>query len=869
MSHLPHLTVLLSILAEPQYKDGLTPDQMLKALADKGTTISRPTLNRVLVAGREEGKLVAEGLTTGRTYRLVDTAELVVSTPAAPQQSASSAVLMPERDIVSAYASRVWSTADVLRGVGIRQNEWPAHMMPFFALMLLESRVLRVRHQAIDDLFEGGKAFDRNNPDHLSDLKDYYIAHTPGTDNTWHEGLLLHGEGVRAIAQGGASGILGRLNSYLAGFDTETQRILGVNPKGGGDKGLRIAEVIDVLASKGSEHLAQWALHWAQVDLVAYDSSAITTLEEHVKRKWSEWDAATAGEHYTPYDMFGLIGAIEKDQMERHPFKSKVLRVYDPTCGGGNMLFGVADEIKRSAAAEGKHLQLKILGQEINDTLYALASVEARFREGADIRHGNTLTEDQFTGEEFDLIFANPPYGVDWKSIVKDIVRDATGRFLDGARPPTSDGQHLFLQHVHSHMSEDGRSYVFCSGSTLFSGNAGGGESNARLKYFQTDDNVMGIIQLPKEEFFNTGINTYLWVFNRNKPDSLKKRVFFLDASSFATKMRKSLGSKRNELSPEANDQVAALIREAEYQAEALMAPKRGIDGRREKNLGLALDANGKVKLVNTSEEPALLRLMDVDEICYNRLDVELTRGSPSFKGEVATKKATVTVLPRDGANADIMSRAQSSQGLVMDTEMDLDEAIEAVARFELAQGDIEDLDDRIQELQADPKTLVAAVKQRLSDDHAVVVKDGEGKGDTWVWNLAEQPQERTLWKLANDGSMSDMGRASLTVNARVRKARKDDGFQLVLEIRFSQDTERDTEITPYSSEESQNKAFTEAFLGRWVHDDYTILGQTVGCEVNFNRLFPATSQRKTLKDIQQAIAELDNQMVAVCGGDK
>ena len=868
MSHLPHLTVLLSILAEPQHEDGLTPEQMLKALADKGTIISRPTLNRVLVAGREEGKLLAVGLTTGRTYRLVDIAELVVSTPEVPESSAGSAVLMPERDIVSAYASRVWSTADVLRGVGIRQNEWPAHMMPFFVLMLLESRVLRVRHQAMDDLFEGGKTFDRNNPDHLSDLKDYYIAHTPGTNSTWHEGLFFHGEGVRAIAQGGASGILGRLSSYLAGFDTQTQRLLGVDTKGEG-KYLGIADTIRMLSSKGSEHLAQWVLHWAQVDLVAYDSSAITTLEEHVKRKWSEWDAATAGEHYTPHDLSRLANALSKDQSKRHPFKGKVLRVYDPTCGGGNMLFGVADEIKRSAAAEGKHLQLKILGQEINDTLYALASVEARFREGADIRHGNTLTEDQFTGEEFDLIFANPPYGVDWKSIAKDVEHDATGRFPSGCRPPTSDGQHLFLQHVLSHLSDEGMGFVFCSGSTLFSGNAGGGESNARLKYFQTDDNVMGIIQLPKEEFFNTGINTYLWVFNRNKPANLKRRAFFLDASGLATKMRKSLGAKRNELSDEAIDQIVALVREAEEQAEALMAPKRGIDGRREKNLGLALDANGQVKLVNTSEEPALLRLMDVDEICYNRLDVELTRGSPSFKGDVATKKATVTVLPRDGANADIMSRAQSSQGLVMDTEMDLDEAIEAVARFELAQGDIEDLDDRIQELQADPKTLVAAVKQRLSDEHAVVVKDGDGKGDTWAWNLAEQPQERTLWKLTGNGNAGDMGRASLTVNARVRKARKDDGFQLVLEIRFSQDTERDTEITPYSSDASQNKAFTEAFLGRWVCDEHTILGQTVGCEVNFNRLFPATSQRKTLKDIQQAIAELDNQMAVVRGGRK
>ncbi|MDF1533413.1 MAG: N-6 DNA methylase [Methanosarcinaceae archaeon] len=184
-------------------------------------------------------------------------------------------------------------------------------------------------------------------------------------------------------------------------------------------------------------------------------------------------------------------------------------------------------------------------GQDWNDSLYALAKIESRFRPDSKIEHGNTLVEDKFYNEEFDVVVVNPPYGVSWKGYKKDIRNDKTGRFK--FLPSISDGQLLFMQHLISKLNAMGMGVVVHNGSTLFSGDAGSNESNIR-KWMLDIDIVEAVIQLPTDKFFNTGIYTYLWVLNKNKQPQHKDKVMLINASEKFKPLKKSKGSKRKEV---------------------------------------------------------------------------------------------------------------------------------------------------------------------------------------------------------------------------------------------------------------------------------------------------------------------------------
>ena len=162
------------------------------------------------------------------------------------------------------------------------------------------------------------------------------------------------------------------------------------------------------------------------------------------------------------------------------------------------------------------------------------------------IEYGNTLTDiGKFWDKSFNVVVANPPYGVDWKGYEKDIKNDTTERFV--ALPSISDGQFLFTQHILHKLTDDGMSVVVHNGSTLFSGDAGSGESNIR-KHFFDKDWVEAIVQMPTDEFFNTGIYTYLWIFNKNKPADRKNKVMLINASELYIPLKKSKGKKRKEM---------------------------------------------------------------------------------------------------------------------------------------------------------------------------------------------------------------------------------------------------------------------------------------------------------------------------------
>lgn len=429
-----------------------------------------------------------------------------------------------ENNNILQYESKIWNTADLLRGSGIKESEWSSFMMPFFALTMIESRLMRMLDEMKADYGE----------DVLTDMdKDDFIDLIRDKGQGYNVYIFEHNKTLKDICANDKSFDID-FDEYLRGFDGETKDLLGVDASEG-EKFLDIKGVIGKLKAK--KVLLGYTKEWSEIDLKPFNNSEITTLEEHIKRKWADMSAETAGEQYTPDDVIALIAEIIAAKIEE---SDTLLKIYDCTCGGGNMLFGVEDRIN-----EKFRRFTETFGQDWNDALYALAKIESRFRAGSKIEHGNTLTSDKFDNDLFDVVVANPPYGVSWKGYQKDIENDKTGRFH--YLPSISDGQLLFMQHLVAKLDNHGMGVVVHNGSTLFSGDAGSAESNIR-KWLLDSDIVEAVIQLPTDEFFNTGIYTYLWVLNKNKQPIAKDKVMLINASEKFKPLKKSKGSKRKEV---------------------------------------------------------------------------------------------------------------------------------------------------------------------------------------------------------------------------------------------------------------------------------------------------------------------------------
>src|SRR5512147_458730 len=271
---------------------------------------------------------------------------------------------------------------------------------------------------------------------------------------------------------------------------------------------------------------------------------------EELIRKFAEISNETAGEHFTPREVIRLMVNllfIEDDEALSKP--GVVRTIYDPTAGTGGMLSVAGEHL----AEMNPKARLTMFGQELNPESYAICKADMLIK-GQDIANiifGNTLSADGLHGKQFDYMLSNPPFGVEWKKIEKEVRREAekegfNGRFGPGL-PRISDGSLLFLLHLVSKMrpAKDGGSRfgIVLNGSPLFTGGAGSGESEIR-RYMLESDLVEAIVALPTDMFYNTGIATYVWVLTNRKPAHRKGRVQLIDGSSFWQKMRKSLGSK-------------------------------------------------------------------------------------------------------------------------------------------------------------------------------------------------------------------------------------------------------------------------------------------------------------------------------------
>ena len=302
------------------------------------------------------------------------------------------------------------------------------------------------------------------------------------------------------------------------------------------------------------------------VRLEGLDNHGMGTIFEELIRRFNEENNEEAGEHFTPRDVVRLMAHLifmpVADQVQ-----SGTYLVYDGACGTGGMLTVAEETLMQLAGERGKEASVHLYGQEVNPETYAISKADLILKgegdEAANIRYGSTLAADAFPASEFDFMLSNPPYGKSWKTDLermggKSGINDL--RFTvehDGDPEHTlitrsSDGQMMFLANMLSKMKQDtplgGRIAEVHNGSSLFTGDAGQGESNIR-RWVIENDWLEAIIALPLNMFYNTGIATYIWVLSNRKPEHRLGRVQLIDATQWYRPLRKNLGMKNCELS--------------------------------------------------------------------------------------------------------------------------------------------------------------------------------------------------------------------------------------------------------------------------------------------------------------------------------
>mgnify|MGYP002432759246 CR=1 FL=1 len=340
-----------------------------------------------------------------------------------------------------------------------------------------------------------------------------------------------------------AKNIAINFDNYLNGFSPEVKEIL---------RNFQFDKVVARLVRNGLLYQMIQAVSGLDFSPKKYDNHDMGYVFEELIRISNEQSNETAGEHFTPRDVIRLMSAIlftpDKEDLNR---RGIIRTIFDPTCGTGGMVNLGKQFIRDMCDADSQPVILTF-GQELNEQSYAIAKSEALItgEDARNIRLGNSLSNDQFTTNRFHYIMANPPYGVTWKkdqAFVLNESLDPNGRFSAGT-PKISDGQLLFLQHMVSKMEPDGaRIAVVTNGSPLFSGGVGSGESNIR-KWLIENDWLETIVALPKDLFYNTGINTYVWVLTNAKSPERRGKVQLINAVDICHPAKKSLGSKRNDI---------------------------------------------------------------------------------------------------------------------------------------------------------------------------------------------------------------------------------------------------------------------------------------------------------------------------------
>jgi len=442
----------------------------------------------------------------------------------------------------SEKANFLWSIADLIRDV-FKRGKYQDVILPFTVLCRIDSVLAPTKEQVLEANAKLSGKIDNLDPQ-LRRASGYAFYNT----SLYTFDRLLDD----------APNLAANLKRYINSFSPNMREVL---------EKFDFHNTIDKLDDAGLLFLVMQ--RFTEIDLHPYQVSNLEMgyIFEELIRRFNEALNENPGEHFTPREVISLMVDLLIVHDEDILAENHIVRtVYDPCCGSGGMLTIAKDRI----ADFNQYADVHLFGQEVNPETYAMCKSDlyiksADGRDADNIAYGSTLSNDQHADKRFDYLLTNPPYGKDWKMDQKAVEREANkghlGRFGAGT-PRISDGQMLFLQHMLNRMNttEEGGSRVaiVMNGSPLFTGDAGSGESEIR-RWILENDWLEALVALPEQLFYNTGIATYVWVLTNRKETKRQGLVQLIDATGFWVPMRKSLGDKRREISPNHIAQIVAI----------------------------------------------------------------------------------------------------------------------------------------------------------------------------------------------------------------------------------------------------------------------------------------------------------------------
>ncbi len=463
--------------------------------------------------------------------------------------------------------SFIWSIADdCLRDVYVR-GKYRDVILPMIVLRRLDALLEPTKDAVLEELaFQRDEAkFTEWDESGLRDASGYVFYNV----STWTLQKL------KDTATNSQQILQANFEDYLNGFSPNVKEIIDKFKLRSQVRHMATKDVLlDVLEKFTSSYINLTPFEKEDPDgrkLPALSNLGMGYVFEELIRKFNEENNEEAGEHFTPREVIDLMTHIIFDPIKDN--LPPVMTIYDPACGSGGMLTESQNFIKDEEGVIKALGDVYLFGKEINDETYAICKSDMMIKGNnpENIRVGSTLSTDEFAGKTFDFMLSNPPYGKSWSSEQKyikdgkDVIDERFKIRLNNywgieedadAIPRSSDGQLLFLMEMVSKMKPLSQSVTGTriasvhNGSSLFTGDAGGGESNIR-RYIIENDWLEAIVQLPNNLFYNTGITTYIWILSNNKPANRKAKVQLIDAGQLYRKLRKNLGNKNCEFAPE------------------------------------------------------------------------------------------------------------------------------------------------------------------------------------------------------------------------------------------------------------------------------------------------------------------------------
>lgn len=553
----------------------------------------------------------------------------------------------------SQTAAFIWSVADLLRG-DFKQSQYGRVILPFTLLRRLECVLEPTKAKVLKSA--------EANQDKTDAVREKLLLRAADKD--------FFNASPLSLGQLSDTQTSDDLMSYVQAFSADAREIF---------EHFHFEDFVQQL--NDADLLYQVVQRFASIDLSpgTISNFGMGIIFEELIRKFAESSNETAGEHFTPRDIVHLTTSLVLTGQDHKLKPHSIVTIYDPTAGTGGFL-SEGDEYIQQVSEQ---VSVSLHGQELNPESYAICKADMLIKgqDVGNIKLGNTLSDDQLAGTRFDYMLSNPPFGVEWKKVQKQVTdehktKGFEGRFGPGL-PRVSDGSLLFLMHLVSKMRDPreggSRIGIILNGSPLFTGGAGSGESEIR-RYLLEHDMVEAIVALPTDMFYNTGIATYVWVLSNNKPAERQGKVQLINAVDRYSKMRKSLGSKRQYIDDANIEDIVRLYGAFEENEESKIFPSTAFGYRRitvERPLQLNFQASPE-RLAKLADEKPLQKLdddqqqalhdaiatLDADTLYRNRdvftQDLKAALKPLDFKLGAPQLKAVLNVLSERDEEADI-----------------------------------------------------------------------------------------------------------------------------------------------------------------------------------------------------------------------